>query len=92
MTALYQTVGLQFLNVEHITRCFGNEPGYIFQSWVTMDEHGLGCFLDQAVMPTELTSSKDLQLMHIPKTSKMVSIFNGLDTNRELRVFTGRRR
>ncbi len=77
MIALYRMLGLQFLNVEHITRHFGNEPGYICQSWITLDEHSLGCFLDQAILPMELLSLKDLRLMHIPKTSKLAFLFDG---------------
>ncbi len=69
MIALYWTFSLQFLHAEHIHGHYGHEPGYICKSWITLDKHGLSVFLDQAMLPTELTSSQQLQFMHFPKSS-----------------------
>ncbi len=63
MVTLYRTFGLQFLHAEHIHGRYGHEPGYTCKSWVTLDEHGLSTFLDQAMLPMELMSSQQLQFV-----------------------------
>ncbi len=68
MIALYRMFSLQFLHAEHIHSKYGHEPGYICKSWVTLDEQGMAVFLDQAMLPTELTSSQQLQFVHFPKS------------------------
>ncbi len=77
MIALYRTFGLQFLHDEHIYGHYGHEPGYICKSWITLDEHGLSTFMDQAMLPTELTSSQQLQFAHFPKSSLTAWGFDG---------------
>ncbi len=42
-----------------------------------LDEHGLAVFLDQAMLPTELTSSQQLQFVHFPKSSMISWGLNG---------------
>ncbi len=69
MLALYWTFGLRFFHTEHIHGNYGHEPGYICKSWVTLDEHGLATFMDQAMMPVELMTSEQLQFAHFPKSS-----------------------
>ncbi len=69
MIVLYRTFRLQFMHAEHIHGKYGSEPGYICKSWITLDEHGLVAFLDQEMLPTELTSAQDLQFLHFPKSS-----------------------
>ncbi len=69
MIALYRMFGLQFMHAEHIHGYYGHEPGDICKSWVTLDEHGLATFLDQAMLPMELTSLQQLQFIHFSKSS-----------------------
>ncbi len=77
MIALYRTYGLRFLHTEHIHGSYGLEPGYICKCWVTLDEHGLAVFLDQAMMPAELMTSEQLQFVHFPKSSVTAWGFDG---------------
>ncbi len=69
MIVLYQMFGLQFLHAKHIHGCFRHKPGYMCKSWVMLNKHGMAVFLDQAMLPTELTSSQQLQFVHFPKSS-----------------------
>ncbi len=77
MIALYRTFGLRFLHAEHIHGNYGQEPGYICKSWVTLDEHGLAVYMDQAMMPVELTTWEQLQFVHFPKSSVAAWGFDG---------------
>ncbi len=77
MIELYRTFGLQFLHAEHIHGHYGHEPGYMCKSWVTLDEHGLSTFMDQVMLPMELTSSQQLQFAHFPKSSVTAWGFDG---------------
>ncbi len=77
MIALYRTFGLQFLHAEHIHSKYGHELGYVCKSWIMFDEHGLGAFLDQEMLPTELTGTQDLQFLHFPKSSVTAWGFDG---------------
>ncbi len=69
MIAMYRMFGLQFLHAKHIHSKYRCEPGYVCKSWITLDEHGLGNFLDQEMLPTELTAMQELQFLHFPKSS-----------------------
>ncbi len=69
MIALYRMFSLQFMQAKHIHGRYRHGPGYICKSWITLDEHGLATFLDQAMLPMELMSSQQLQFMHFPKSS-----------------------
>ncbi len=77
MIALYRMFRLRFLHAEHIHGRYGHEPGYMCKSWVTVDEHGLAVFLDQAMMPAELMTSEQLQFVHFPKSSVTSWGFDG---------------
>ncbi len=77
MIALYRTFGLQFLHAEYIHGHYGHEPDYTCKSWVTLDEHGLAAFMDQVMLPKELTSSEQLQFAHFPKSSLTAWGFDG---------------
>ncbi len=81
MITLFRTFGLQFLHAKHIHGRYGHEPGYTCKSWITLDEHGLSTFLDQAILPTELTSLQQLQFMHFPKLSMTAWGFDGCTHN-----------
>ncbi len=75
MNALYRTVGLQFLNVDHIHGHFGGELGHVCKSWYMLDEHAHASFLDQEIMPMEMVDSR--RVVHIPKSLMMAWILNG---------------
>ncbi len=77
MIVFYRTFRLQFLHAEHIHGRYGHKPGYLCKSWITLDKHGLSTFLDQVMLPTELTSSQQLQFVHFPKSSVTAWGFDG---------------
>ncbi len=77
MIALYRTFRLRFLHAEHIHGHYRHEPDYICKSWIMLDEHGLSTILDQVMLPTEITSSEQLQFVHFPKSSMTAWGFDG---------------
>ncbi len=64
-------------HAEHIHGHYGHAPDYIRKSRIMLDEHGLSTFLDQVMLPMELTSSEQLQFVHFPKSSVTAWGFDG---------------
>ncbi len=77
MIAMYRTFRLQFMHAKHIHGKYGCELGYICKSWIMLDKQGFGAFLDQEMLPMEITDMQDLQFMHFPKLSMTLWGFHG---------------